>query len=211
MTGEMVGLAAGWFGWCVLHSLLISPRLSSWFCSLLGKRRYAFRLLYNLFAGVTLAPLMVATALMPGGQVFAWQGGWQFLRLLLLAVAFLLYRGGSRYYDFGLISGIRQFRERRQVTRIVDGQQFCRVGVLAVIRHPWYLASFLVLWCLLPVYHLASVVAAAILSFYLLVGTLLEERKLLAEFGASYRRYQREVSMFIPVKWLLARLRRKDG
>jgi hypothetical protein len=44
-----------------------------------------------------------------------------------------------------------------------------------------------------------------VLSAYLVVGTLLEERKLVIEFGEESRRYQSRVSMFIPVKWLTAR------
>jgi protein-S-isoprenylcysteine O-methyltransferase Ste14 len=40
-----------------------------------------------------------------------------------------------------------------------------------------------------------------VLSAYLVIGTLLEERKLVLEFGDKYREYQRQVSMFIPLKW----------
>jgi methanethiol S-methyltransferase len=45
-----------------------------------------------------------------------------------------------------------------------------------------------------------------ILSAYLVIGTLLEERKLILEFGDKYRLYQRQVSMFIPLKWLRSRI-----
>jgi protein-S-isoprenylcysteine O-methyltransferase Ste14 len=53
---------------------------------------------------------------------------------------------------------------------------------------------------------LAAVAAAAALAaarrgvflLYLLVGTWLEERKLLAEFGAAYARYRREVPALFP-------------
>jgi len=34
------------------------------------------------------------------------------------------------------------------------------------------------------------------------VGTLLEERKLVHEFGDAYRAHQERVSMFVPLKWL---------
>jgi protein-S-isoprenylcysteine O-methyltransferase Ste14 len=44
-----------------------------------------------------------------------------------------------------------------------------------------------------------------ILSAYLLIGTLLEERKLVLEFGEKYKAYQRQVSMLIPLKWLRSR------
>jgi protein-S-isoprenylcysteine O-methyltransferase Ste14 len=50
--------------------------------------------------------------------------------------------------------------------------------------------------------RISTTLAGVILSLYLVVGTILEERKLVAEFGESYRAYQREVSMLVPWKWL---------
>ena len=48
-----------------------------------------------------------------------------------------------------------------------------------------------------------------VLSVYLVVGTVLEERKLEREFGAAYRAYRREVSALLPLAWLLRRLPRR--
>ena len=66
-------------------------------------------------------------------------------------------------------------------------------------RHPWYLAVFILLWA--RDFTLARLMINVVLSAYLLVGTLLEERKLIIEFGEKYKAYQRQVSMFIPLKW----------
>jgi protein-S-isoprenylcysteine O-methyltransferase Ste14 len=52
----------------------------------------------------------------------------------------------------------------------------------------------------------AGLVVSGVLTAYVLVGTLLEERKLVREFGEAYRDYQRRVSMLVPVKWLRSRL-----
>ena len=40
------------------------------------------------------------------------------------------------------------------------------------------------------------------MTIYVIIGTLLEERKLIAAYGHVYRDYQQKVSMFLPVKWL---------
>jgi protein-S-isoprenylcysteine O-methyltransferase Ste14 len=69
-------------------------------------------------------------------------------------------------------------------------------------RHPWYLGSLLAIWTIFPEYQLGPTVAVIILSLYLVLGTLLEERKIVREHGDSYRRYQQQVSMLFPWKWL---------
>jgi protein-S-isoprenylcysteine O-methyltransferase Ste14 len=48
--------------------------------------------------------------------------------------------------------------------------------------------------------------AFVLISLYFIVGALLEERRLISIFGEEYRKYQQEVSMFIPVKWILKKL-----
>ncbi len=53
--------------------------------------------------------------------------------------------------------------------------------------------------------NIATLTTNLVLSAYIVVGTHLEERKLVIEFGDEYRRYQDQVSMFIPMKWLSIR------
>ena len=43
-----------------------------------------------------------------------------------------------------------------------------------------------------------DIVANSVLTIYIIIGTVLEERKLVLEFGDTYIRYQREVPMLIP-------------
>ena len=50
-----------------------------------------------------------------------------------------------------------------------------------------------------------------VLSVYLVVGTILEERKLVLEYGQVYRQYQHEVSMFVPWRWLMNSLTHKTA
>jgi len=202
-------LVCGWLLWCTLHSLLIWPAVSSRLQVLLGSWRFCYRLFYNLFALATLLPMMTLTAAMPGEVVFVWRGPWAVLELLLLGIALWLFYDGARHYDFGWFLGIRQLQERRQSPLLAADGQFSRAGSHGLVRHPWYLGSLLFLWSFLPVYHLSSVVAAAVLSLYLVVGTLIEEHKLVRACGESYRSYQREVSMLFPWKWLKKRCVRR--
>ena len=42
---------------------------------------------------------------------------------------------------------------------------------------------------------------ALISTIYLILGSRLEEEKLVAQFGKAYQKYQREVPMLVPLKW----------
>jgi methanethiol S-methyltransferase len=134
------------------------------------------------------------------------------LRFCLLGISFAVFYGGARRYDMGYFLGLKQISSRKNQTLLTeDTAAFAREGIFAVIRHPWYLGSLILLWSALPVYFVSTTLAAAILSLYLVVGTVLEERKLVAEFGDNYRAYQREVSMLVPWKWLCAVIWKKGN
>ena len=51
-----------------------------------------------------------------------------------------------------------------------------------------------------------NLVVRSVLFLYLLIGAVLEERKLVGVYRENYRRYQREVPMLLPWK-ILARIR----
>jgi protein-S-isoprenylcysteine O-methyltransferase Ste14 len=75
-------------------------------------------------------------------------------------------------------------------------------GLNRYVRHPLYFATLL----LLLGYFLrqpdrSHAITAALGLAYLLIGTRLEERKLVATFGQAYRDYQQKVPMLIPFKW----------
>jgi protein-S-isoprenylcysteine O-methyltransferase Ste14 len=69
-------------------------------------------------------------------------------------------------------------------------------GILGRVRHPWYSGAILLLW--FRSLDGAGLVTSLVLTAYLVAGTLLEERKLVMEYGEEYERYQREVPMLIP-------------
>lgn len=210
MNAEIIFLICGWVCWCSLHSVLIIPPISAALRNWLGRDRFYFRLFYNCIAVLTLVPMVAATGMMRGPVIFSWSGSWNVIRVMLLCCALYLFHGGSKQYDVGFFLGIRQIRERREPATLAADEQLSRRGVLGMTRHPWYLGSLLFIWTILSVYHQSSVIAAIVLSLYFVIGTLLEEQKLVAEYGVIYRNYQHEVSMLIPMKWLKNRMQRKD-
>jgi len=71
-----------------------------------------------------------------------------------------------------------------------------RDGLLGIVRHPMYLAVIILLWC--NTFTASEIVVNTVLTLYIIIGTRLEERKLVLEFGDLYIRYQQEVPMLIP-------------
>ena len=195
---NLLMLGVLWIVWCTMHSLLIARPVTGYLQRLLGGRFKYYRLFYNLTAILTLMPLLLLTWQLRGGMVFAWQGYWQILRFLLLATAGWLFWAGARRYDMGYFLGIRQIRSGTAHILLSETEEFSTAGVFGLTRHPWYLGSILLIWSILPGYSIADLMVSALLSIYIVIGTFLEERKLLAEYGDAYRRYQRQVPMFLP-------------
>jgi methanethiol S-methyltransferase len=206
MRISLLGLL--WVVWCCLHSLPIMPSVFTLLRRKAGAFFRYFRIVYNLTALLSLAPLLYLTMSWRGNPVFAWQSGWNILRFLLLGTSFLLFRAGARRYDIGYFLGLRQLQGEAAHTLLTDAADFVQDGIFGVTRHPWYLGSLFLLWSALPVYHDSTTMAAAVLSLYLIIGTLLEERRIVREFGDRYRAYQQDVSMLIPWKWLVKLVRK---
>lgn len=192
-----------WIMWCTIHSLLITPSVLNFIKKhATGLTRF-YRLFYNAFSLITLIPLVVATRFAEGQMIINWEGYLVPVRILFLAAAVTLFIGGAKKYDLSYFLGIKQLKTGEQHLLLTDTEEFSETGVLGITRHPWYFGSLLFLWSILPYYILPAFLAVCILSTYLVVGALLEERKIISQYGESYRRYQRRVSMLFPWKWLM--------
>ena len=65
------------------------------------------------------------------------------------------------------------------------------------VRHPFYFFSLLLIWSC-PDLSLDRLLHNILWSTWIIVGSVLEERDLVADFGEPYRDYQRKVPMLIP-------------
>ncbi len=59
-----------------------------------------------------------------------------------------------------------------------------------------YFALIIALWS--DTFTMTDIMVNIILTAYVLMGTLIEEKKLILEFGDAYVKYQQEVPMLIP-------------
>jgi protein-S-isoprenylcysteine O-methyltransferase Ste14 len=153
---------------------------------------------------VTLLPVVYYSITTGQAPVFRWEGPLMIVKYLLLAASIILFIVGGRHYSMAQFLGIRQIKTGQVNLALSERDTFDTSGILSAIRHPWYTASLLLIWA--RDLSLSTLLINIVLSAYFVVGTILEERKLRLEFGKRYREYQKSVSMFIPYKWLRARI-----
>ena len=190
--------------WCVLHSAMISVSVTEYLKKRLGPKFRFYRLLYNLIAILTLIPVALFAYSIPPQVIFYWNGYMRIGQVILLGLAVLLFFLGGRHYDARQFLGIKQIREGTANKLLTDTGELDTSGILSITRHPWYLAAILFIWA--RQLDVTAIFVNVILTAYLIVGTYLEERKLIGEFGEKYLAYQKRVSMLIPYKWLISKL-----
>ncbi len=195
-----------WVVWCAIHSGMISIKATTYLQNTLGDKYRFYRLAYNLIAIFTLLPIYLFGKSIVGDAVLRWPEILEFLRYLMLFFSLLLFYVGARKYDMLQFLGIRQIRSGESHMSLLADDELDTSGILSVTRHPWYLATLIFIWVFQNEMNNADVIMRLILTAYLFIGTLLEERKLIQEYGDDYRKYMQQVSMIFPTKWLVSKI-----
>ncbi len=193
-----------WIAWCAIHSSLISVTATEFFRRWLGTHYRFYRIFFNVVATVTIVPVVLYGYSIDGDVLFSWEGPLFVLRVFLLILVLVLSLAGARHYDMLQLVGVRQALGGSAHSALTETGKLTTSGVLSVTRHPWYLAAILLVWTGDRSINTAGLITNTVLTAYLIVGTLLEERKLLIEFGEEYHEYRRRVSMLLPIKWLMS-------
>ncbi len=74
---------------------------------------------------------------------------------------------------------------------------FTNSGWYSIVRHPLYFFSTMFM-ALNPVMTSQWLLLTIVGTLYFIIGGLIEEKRLVAEFGEAYRNYQQCVPFFIP-------------
>ncbi len=193
---EYISFALSWIIWCIVHSTLISVTVTDYLKRKSDAGFRFYRVCFNLFALVTVIPLFLWQ---PSEPWFTWDENFIIGRILIYCIGSFLAIAGLIQYDMLHFIGIRQMREKTFNPLTPEARQLNTHGILGIIRHPWYLAAIIWLWG--SDLGTAEIIRNVILVSYIVTGTFLEERKLVAELGDKYREYQRQVPMMIPYKW----------
>lgn len=191
---------------CASHSILAIPAIIQRAESAFGRNFRYYRLLYNIIALILFLMVILYARFLKTEAFFSWDGNWRMLQLVLFGSGLLLFYLGAKKYSTRSFLGIEQIKEESNGSGIGFSGRLDTEGVLQFVRHPWYLGTLLVIWAR-PM-DFADVAMNSVFTVYIFIGTFLEEKKLVNEFGNDYLSFQQEVSMIFPWKWLLSRFKR---
>jgi protein-S-isoprenylcysteine O-methyltransferase Ste14 len=178
----------------VLHSILASNQAKELARTWGGEyaQRF-FRLFYNILATITLLPVLALPALLPDQILYKIPYPWTLLTSAMQLLAVLALAAGV------LQTGLWSFLGMRQLVMGAEDKpaQLVVRGLYRRVRHPLYTAGLVFIW-LIPRMSVNFLALNLGLSLYLVLGAMLEERKLVAEYGNAYVRYREQTPMFLP-------------
>jgi methanethiol S-methyltransferase len=178
--------------WGIIHSVLASVGFKSFLGRTLGEGWMKFyRLLYNVFAVISFAPVLYLMISLPNRSLYQAAPPWSYLMFAGQAISAVLLLVAVLQTDLLSFVGLRQLIQQEKKGDLVTS------GLYHFVRHPLYTFSLLVLW-LSPSMSLNSFVVYVALTAYILIGVVFEERKLLREFGQKYESYKSVTPMLIP-------------
>jgi len=132
--------------WCVLHSAMISVTVTEYLQKRLGHTFRFYRLFFNVVSALTLIPVVLYASSARTEPIFCWDGYLRIIQVLLLGTAALLFFLGASCYDAAQLLGFKQIREGTSNNGMTDAGELDTSGVLSIVRHPWYLATILLIW-----------------------------------------------------------------
>jgi protein-S-isoprenylcysteine O-methyltransferase Ste14 len=178
----------------VLHSILASNQAKKLARTWGGEyAQRIFRLFYNLLATVTLLPVLALPAVLPDQLLYKIPYPWTLLSSAMQLLALLALAAGVLQTGLWSFLGVRQLvvgAEDKPAQLVVS-------GLYSRMRHPLYTAGLVFIW-LIPRMSVNFLALNLGLSLYLIVGAMVEERKLVTEYGDAYVRYREQTPMFLP-------------
>jgi protein-S-isoprenylcysteine O-methyltransferase Ste14 len=176
-----------------MHSLLASKQFKSLVWRIFGPDmdRWYFKF-FSIFATVTFLPLAIMLLLFPGRKLYVIRSPWRWLMvgIQLLSAVWIIkgFKDAPHRFSVGL-----------QLLKSEEAKPLSPRGVYCYVRDP-FLISGLLGMLMTPFMTTGLLTAYLLSSFYLYLGSLHWEKRLLAQFGKEYRDYQIKVPRMIPWK-----------
>jgi len=163
-----------------------------------------YRIIFNLVSSLLLLPVVYYYYQSPVEYLFAAKGIYQIAGSILVIAGIYIVIDGFKNYGTDEFLGTYQIKNHHDF----HPTKLNRGGWNEIVRHPLYFGGIiLVIGLILIIPTVKLGVTNLLVIGYLYIGTLWEEKKLKSEFGEAYNDYRREVSMLIPFKWVLNKIR----
>ncbi len=192
MSSTLLIVGSLWIAYGAIHSLLASREIKAWVARTFPVAARRYRAIYNTLAVITLVPVLVFASRAETECLWTWSGPWHVVSIAIAIAAAIGFLYSLRSYNmlafFGLRTGARPSR-------------LATTGLHAWVRHPWYSLALAVIWT--RDMNTIFLIEAAVITSYIVIGSRLEERRLMHEFGDAYARYRETVPALIPRPWTL--------
>jgi len=200
--GEIAGVglnASLSLAFFIQHSVMIRRSFRRWLAKFIRAEYHGA--LFTIASGVVL--LILVAFWQKSAYVLAAPQGiirWMMRAVFILAILgfYWGFRALGSFDGFGLRPILNNLRGKDP-----PSMPFIVRGPYRWVRHPLYFFCLLLIWSC-PDLSLDRLLFNVLWSTWILVGSVFEERDLVADFGESYRDYQRKVPMLIPWRILPA-------
>jgi len=156
-----------------------------------------YRLTFNVLAIILSVPLLAVMFLFPGEPLWQWRGVGFYLSSALALLALFGFYSSLQYYDLSEFWGTRQLKEKN--TSVHDQESFHISPLHRFVRHPWYFFSLVIIWT--RDVSTVQLLVYLLVTAYFIIGSAMEEKKLISYHGEVYRKYQQKVAGIIPLPW----------
>ena len=194
---DIVLLSFCWIAYFALHSALASLAVKRRVAATWPKLMPYYRLTFNILASLLLLPILWLSYNDAGPMLWRWQGAAAWLANGLALAALFGFWLSLKSYDMQEFLGLRQLR--LHVRRVEDQEHFHLSPFHRYVRHPWYFFGLVLVWT--RDINAKTLLSSVFITLYFIIGSRLEEKKLLVYHGDTYRRYMARVPGLIPLPW----------
>jgi len=182
----------------LLHSVLADTKVKTALTQSFLPFRY-YRIFFNFLSIILLLPIFAL--FLKAKKQLLFNSNWftEGLGLILILIGFGLMMLALRQYNLAEFSGSYQLKHNESP----KSAQLKVSGINQYVRHPLYFSMLLISWGLVFYFPFTTVLVFTIITnLYIIIGTRLEENKLVIDFGKAYQDYQLRVPMLLPLKFL---------
>ncbi len=188
----MISLCLLLLAFAIIHSWTASGKFKGKIKSWIGENAFDryYRIAYNLISLITFVPLFYL-AITESPMVWAVEGNWRIIFRVIQLMAIAGITLSLYQVDWREFIGLRQHSLSAD-SRAKKESKLVIKGMYKLVRHPLYVFSILLIWVKADMSQNWMVFCLGCTAYFL-IGSYFEEKKMLREFGQTYRDYQKKV------------------